>query len=1019
MDKELSRTTRTAAPPTMSTPSPTPSSPTPPASSSASASNATPAASPSASSASDSATPPTSAAATCPRCGRAIPANAVLGACPHCLLAAGFASEPAAPDHATPPPTVAELAPEFPQLELLELLGRGGMGAVYKARQKSLDRLVALKLLRPGLDADPSFAERFTREARALAQLNHPGIVTLYEFGRTPGGLFFILMEFVDGLNLRHLLAAGRLSPREALAIVPPLCDALQYAHDRGLIHRDIKPENILIDRLGRVKIADFGLAKLTTNSTAQAASLSANDTNVSPTSASDTGHCSLVIGHSADGASAVGAVFGTPGYMAPEQREHPAAVDHRADIYALGVVLYQLLTGELPDTKQLQPPSQRVQLDIRLDAIVLRALEANPSRRYAAASELKTQLETIASSSPPAPLPPGSSTPPSALAASSSVPTDPAASVSTPSAPPPFRVSAIFSRPRLKFWLLRVAPLTLLITLALRFFVIAPYRIEGSSVEPEIPAGSLAFVYKLDRHFSPGDIIAYHHSESLTYVARVDTAHPVDGKIFIARKNQGVTGISPNAVIGKVVFNTRNNQGRLGAPESRNSATLAINAVILLSLAALLIWMWKILQRPFAAGAPKAPLALPAGAFVLLCTLHLAWAFSSADELPVRVASHFGMNGRADGFMSKNSYLIFICAFPLGLGLFLQATTRLALRLPARFVNIPNRDIWLSPARRAELIAILQAWFAALSCGLVIFFAQLHTLTLLANRLNPPRLPDIALFTLIGFPSLLMLWSIGLLMRLAEPQATAKLHTRRSLILALVGITLLGVFAAPSVIAWQKNTPAPTSPSTASPDSPRRLQDGTVRIKKNGTYFIENTQVTLEELDQHLAALGRETPEPTLRIEAEEKTPYSQIVEVMNRARKHRVSKVTFSAGLAPDANDLLIDVPQLTTAWLQEIDKGHYTESWTASSPYFQQAISQKAWVDTLSTSRTSLGKLISRFRFVSEKFEKLPNTAGGPHIVSQFSTRFENKLDAVETVTFTRDTDGVWRASGYFIK
>ncbi|MGC4074858.1 MAG: protein kinase [Nibricoccus sp.] len=410
--------------------------------------------------------PPTSSTsavhpANCPHCGRSIPDNAALGACPHCLLAAGLASEPAAPANATPPPSPAEIAPEFPQLEILELLGRGGMGAVYKARQKSLDRLVALKLLRPGLDTDPSFAERFAREARALAQLNHSGIVTLYEFGRTESGRFFILMEFVDGLNLRQLLAAGRLSPREALAIVPPLCDALQYAHDRGLIHRDIKPENILIDRLGRVKIADFGLAKL-------ASSPASAEGNPRP---SDIGHWSLVTGH-----SAVGVVFGTPGYMAPEQRERPSAVDHRADIYALGVVLYQMLTGELPDVKQLQPPSRRVQINVRLDEIVLRALETNPARRYPAASEFKTQLETVATS----PL----SEPTSPSAASFSHPVNPENPASKISAPPPSRDSAT-THSRLKRRLFRFAVSTTLVVLALfalRTFVIAPYRIEGSS---------------------------------------------------------------------------------------------------------------------------------------------------------------------------------------------------------------------------------------------------------------------------------------------------------------------------------------------------------------------------------------------------------------------------------------------------------------------------------------------------------------------------------------------------------
>ncbi|MFA6962581.1 MAG: serine/threonine-protein kinase [Opitutaceae bacterium] len=284
---------------------------------------------------------------------------------PAALLALGLATQ-AAEGNATsaPPLTPGELAVDFPQLEIIELIGRGGMGAVYKARQRDLDRLVALKILRPGLDADPGFSERFTREARALAKLNHPGIVILYEFGKTSAGRYFILMEFVDGVNLRQLLSAGRLSPREALAIVPPLCDALQYAHDRGLVHLDIKPENILVDRLGRIKIADFGIAKIATGQAETSASVE---------------------------------IAGTPAYMAPEQRDHPAEVDHRADLYALGVVFYQMLTGELPTADQLRPPSTRVQLDVRLDEIVLRALEKDPAHRYATASEMKTQVETVA----------------------------------------------------------------------------------------------------------------------------------------------------------------------------------------------------------------------------------------------------------------------------------------------------------------------------------------------------------------------------------------------------------------------------------------------------------------------------------------------------------------------------------------------------------------------------------------------------------------------------------------------
>ncbi len=206
----------------------------------------------------------------CPGCRKPLAPSAPDGLCPECLVKAGLPTgADLGPDSQAEggrasfvAPSVAEVARLFPQLEILSFIGQGGMGAVYRARQRELDRVVALKILPPDIGRDPAFAERFTREARALAKLNHPGVVTLYEFGRADG-LFFFLMEFVDGVNLRQLLEAGRVAPREALAIVPQICDALQYAHDQGIVHRDIKPENILVDRQGRVKVADFGLAKL------------------------------------------------------------------------------------------------------------------------------------------------------------------------------------------------------------------------------------------------------------------------------------------------------------------------------------------------------------------------------------------------------------------------------------------------------------------------------------------------------------------------------------------------------------------------------------------------------------------------------------------------------------------------------------------------------------------------------------------------------------------------------------
>jgi biopolymer transport protein ExbD len=414
--------------------------------------------------------------------------------------------------------------------------------SVYKARQKSLDRLVALKLLRPGLDADPSFAERFAREARALAQLNHPGIVTLYEFGRTPGGLYFILMEFVDGLNLRQLLAAGQLVPPEALAIVPPLCDALQYAHDRGIVHRDIKPENILIDRLGHVKVADFGLAKLAgpfapPSPSAKEKSTSENSAAPTPTALDLTED---------------GKVMGTPRYMAPEQRTQPDAVDHRADIYALGVVLYQMLTGELPDADKLQPPSHRVQIDVRLDEIVLRALSTNPSLRYAAASEFKTQVEHVTRTSHKA----DKTTDKKSVTGTGST------TESTPAHALQKGASPLARRPWYQLMRLRITVGVVLVLLLVRTFVLTPYRLASDSLDAVIPQGSWLFIYRLQRTFSPGDIVAYRHESSFVYVGRVAAPGPVNGQLSITRKKQGTLPVPASEVIGRVVFNTRSNQG-------------------------------------------------------------------------------------------------------------------------------------------------------------------------------------------------------------------------------------------------------------------------------------------------------------------------------------------------------------------------------------------------------------------------------------------------------------------------
>ncbi len=270
------------------------------------------------------------------------------------------------------PPRAADLAGSFPQLEIIELLGQGGMGYVYKARQKGLDRLVALKLLPPEVSTDAGFAERFEREARAMAKLSHPGIVIVHDSGQA-GGLYYFVMEYVDGLNLRELLNRneGRIEMDQALRIVHSVCDALDYAHDEGVIHRDIKPENILLDTKGRVKIADFGLAKLL--------------------GSDDDGTPSRLTLNSPQ------QLLGTPYYMSPEQTERPLTVDHRADIYSVGVVFYEMLTGELP-LGRFPLPSEIGRGEPVVDEIIARTLDKNPDRRFQRASEVRTAVASALS---------------------------------------------------------------------------------------------------------------------------------------------------------------------------------------------------------------------------------------------------------------------------------------------------------------------------------------------------------------------------------------------------------------------------------------------------------------------------------------------------------------------------------------------------------------------------------------------------------------------------------------------
>ena len=258
-------------------------------------------------------------------------------------------------------PTVDQLQAVFSELDIGDLIGTGGMGCVYRAHQKKLDRTVALKILPPELARDDLFAERFAREARAMARLKHPGIVSVYDFGKA-GDYHHLIMEFMDGMNLRELLDAGPVDPMEALRIFEQVCLALAYAHGEGVVHRDVKPENILFDRMGHVALADFGLVRLAMDSNCE----------VSLTQTRQT--------------------MGTLNYMAPEQWEDPKSVDHRADVYALGILLYELLTGRIP-RGSFPPASSLCNAPAIVDDVINKALQLNAEDRFQSVADLIEML--------------------------------------------------------------------------------------------------------------------------------------------------------------------------------------------------------------------------------------------------------------------------------------------------------------------------------------------------------------------------------------------------------------------------------------------------------------------------------------------------------------------------------------------------------------------------------------------------------------------------------------------------
>lgn len=256
-------------------------------------------------------------------------------------------------------PEPSELAPLFPGYEIHDLIATGGMGAVYQAKQKSLDRMVAVKILPKELSGNADFRAGFEAEAKAMARLNHPNLIGVYDSGEV-NGMLFIAMEYVPGKSLFHSAKGNPIDPKDVIRLVTGICCGLAHAHENGILHRDIKPSNILLTPKAEPKIGDFGLARPVERKTEQGE-----------------------------------VIFGTPGYTAPEVLNAPEAVDCRADLFSVGVLLHELLTGKLP-ADDPRPASVIAGCSIRFDAIIRRATDPLPANRYSSAKEIEVELQVI-----------------------------------------------------------------------------------------------------------------------------------------------------------------------------------------------------------------------------------------------------------------------------------------------------------------------------------------------------------------------------------------------------------------------------------------------------------------------------------------------------------------------------------------------------------------------------------------------------------------------------------------------
>ncbi len=998
----------------------------------------------------------------CPQCGAELKPDVSEGLCPACLLQRGIATEGGAPPGTPPftPPTIPDLAKLFPQLEILELIGKGGMGAVYKARQPALDRFVALKILAPRSGGDLDFAERFTREARALAKLSHPNIVAVHDFGTAgqasslspseiSGGksetgatpvLHYFIMEFMDGPNLRQVEQAGRLSPREALEIIPQICGALQFAHDEGIVHRDIKPENVLLDKKGRVKIADFGLAKI----------LGQEPKDFRLTGVRD--------------------VVGTPHYMAPEQIEKPSEVDHRADIYSLGVVFYEMLTGELPLGK-FQPPSScagGMQIDVRLDEVVLHALEKEPARRYQQVSEVKTRVETIAMTS--------------RSSGHKSAPTESQRGLAPAATAPPLRRGV---RVGVGVFLAVVILATVITFLLPESYVgIARLKLAGASPQNYDP-------YRLQTEFEviESSVVLKPVADSLNLGARWSKMFAGSGGTL---PDDEVVELMKRQLFLQPVRNTSIFEIRYYSQSPKEAAEIA-NKIAGVYCALSPGHRGEIIDPatvPLRPVKPNRPLnifiGVVAGGIIGILTggvvgLFMFWRGHASQRAvsppPIQKPNHFWRRFAV-------TVLALVISIPMILifMLFLSFAGRKQFDNPKPLAvqNTANRpadasaETWspaLAPGEKPDLQKILDEaktfmeqhkyeeslqrhlWhfnhaqefndpyqnIVRLTSGLsdweelgrhypkakqaLMEIRDSRTQQLAAGQgysemlhevqaINHELQDDDATVALIKTihtkdPKLTgqnYFWMEDLLLQKGEydllldcmgnPQAHFE-SARRGF--------ETQIQSQQRMEEMRKQYPAPAP----------RLPRGAFVPPDMGQMATNNFVGQVCKLVEILVATGHQADAEKIR---------DQAVVVLDDARlKSAVSdaeeKIRNRA--APRSKSQTQDAVSAAQKWLALIDGGNYSETWKEASAIFRSAVTEPGWENSMNTFRQPLGDLVSRKLKSAQPATELPGAPDGQYVVMQFETSFAGKKSTIETVTFMLEKDGQWRSAGYFIK